>query len=34
MMNGDGEWKEADDTMIDFAEKCVYGIGKTEITHL
>ena len=34
MMNGDGEWKEADDTMIDLAEKCVYGIGKTGITHL
>lgn len=32
MMNGDGEWKEADDTMIDLAEKCVYGILEDKTT--
>ena len=32
MMNGDGEWKGADDTMIDLAEKCVYGILEDKTT--
>ena len=32
MMNGKGEWKEADDTMIDLAEKCVYGILEDKTT--
>lgn len=32
MMNGKGEWKEADNTMIDLAEKCVYGILEDKTT--